>query len=515
MPQNQTIRQIRGEFCIETRPQPCALVIFGASGDLTRRKLIPSLYHLFQRKLLSRNFYILGCARTPLDDAAFRSQCREGLARESGGGSGQDRGGFLERCYYLAGDYDKPEFYQQIAARLTELDQAYQSGENHLFYLATPPNLDTTIAWQLGRATLTKEFPGGPWRRVVLEKPLGRDLESALALDDHLHAVLAERQIYRIDHYLGKETVQNLLMLRFANAIFEPIWNRRYIDHVQITVAENLGIEHRAGYFEQAGTLRDMFQNHMLQMLSLVAMEPPASFDANRVRDEKVKLLRSIRPFPTDPAQLEQIFVRGQYGAGTQGVPATPSYREEPGVAPDSPVETFVACELRVDNWRWQGVPFYLRTGKRLAAKASQIAIVFKAVPHSMFQPIESEDLAPNVLVLNVQPNEGASLTLQAKHPGPKLCMSSLTMDFTYSEVFGEDPPEAYERLLLDCMLGDPTLFVRSDDMEVSWALITPLLETWRAQGEAGRIDPYPPGSWGPAAADALLARDGRQWLQP
>jgi glucose-6-phosphate 1-dehydrogenase len=349
---------------------------------------------------------------------------------------------------------------------------------------------------------------------VVIEKPFGRDLESARKLDNELRKILRERQIYRIDHYLGKETVQNILMLRFANVIFEPVWNRNYIDSVQITAAETVGVEHRAGYFEQAGLLRDMFQNHMLEMLSLVAMEAPSSFDAKAVRDEKTKLLRSIRPFPK--GKLGESLVRGQYSEGSDASGATlPAYRAEPGVKPDSKIETFVAAKLFIDNWRWQGVPFFLRSGKRLPKKRSEIAITFKRLPHSIFSPLKPEDLNPNQLVLNVQPEEGLSLTIQAKQPGPKLCMGSLTMDFKYASILeeGETMPEAYERLLLDCMLGDQTLFIRSDAIETAWSLLTPVLRAWESdEPGCGKLFSYPAGSWGPEEAEKLFDRVDQSW---
>ena len=348
---------------------------------------------------------------------------------------------------------------------------------------------------------------------MVVEKPFGRDLASSTALDVEMRQTLGEEQIYRIDHYLGKETVQNILMFRFANAVFEPIWNRNYIDHVQIIVAERLGVEHRAGYYEQAGLLRDMFQNHMMQMLAMVAMEPPTSFHADRIRDEKTKLFKAIRPF--DLGGLDRSVVRGQYAAGEEEGKRAVAYRDEPGVAKNSQVDTYVAAKLMIDNWRWQGVPFYLRSGKRLSEKMSEIAIVFKEVPHSMFTPLTRKDLAPNMLILNVQPKEGISLRVEAKHPGEKLCINPLFMKFSYEEVFGSEPPDAYERLLLDCLLGDQTLFVRGDGMTVAWQLVTPLLTAWERNPESNPLAFYPCGSWGPKEADDLIGRDGREWIVP
>ena len=505
---------IRDEFCIEQKAEPCGLIIFGASGDLTHRKLIPALCNLSKRGLLPQGFYVLGCARSPLSDDAFRDRVRSSITAACRDVSGDALSGFLGRCAYVQGDYDDPALYDALSRRLKELDKGYGTEGNHIFYLATPPILYEKIVGRLGQSGLAVECEEGyPCARVVVEKPFGRDLQTALSLDRELHLVLRERQIYRIDHYLGKETVQNIMMFRFANAIFEPIWNRRFIDHVQITVAESDGVGHRAGYYEGAGALRDMFQNHMLQMLTLVAMEPPSSFGADSVRDEKVKLLKAIRPIPMD--ELNQWLVRGQYDEGEIDGRKVRAYRQEEGVAPDSRVETYVAAKLLMDNWRWQGVPFYLRSGKRLNRRVSEIAIAFKSVPHSMFASMGPADLSPNVLVLNVQPEEGISLSIQTKHPGPKLCMSTLTMDFLYREAFDVEIPDAYERLLLDCMVGDQTLFVRRDGMEVEWSLLTPVLASWEEAGDKVQLSPYPAGSWGPAEADGLLARDGDQWRTP
>jgi glucose-6-phosphate 1-dehydrogenase len=490
-----------GSFCIEEIPREAGFVIFGASGDLTSRKLVPALFSLYRKNRLPQGFFLIGCARKAFAEDSYRAWLAEALRPQDP--PAEVLAGFLGRCFYLGGDYRDPALYARLASLLAELDRRFLREANHVFYLATPPDLYQPVVERLAAADLARDRAGASVR-AVFEKPFGRDLASALELDRRLRAVLAEHQIYRIDHYLGKETVQNFLLFRFANAIFEPIWNRRYIDNVQITVAEALGVEHRAGYFERAGLLRDMFQNHMLQMLALVAMEPPPSFDADRVRDEKTKLLRSVRPF--HPASVDRCFVRGQYEG----------YKQEPGVAPDSTVETFVAARLAIDNWRWEGVPFYLRAGKRLARKASEIVITFKNVPHSMFHPLTPADLLPNTLTFHVQPEEGICLRFQAKRPGPRLCMDSTEMKFFYRDLVEGALPDAYERLLLDCLLADPTLFIRHDAVEISWSLLMPVLERWADGGAsdcASALHPYPAGSWGPAAADALPAAERRSWV--
>lgn len=503
---------ITDQLCLENHPENCALTIFGASGDLTRRKLIPALAQLHLRGLLPPRFFVVGFARTPLTSESYREEVRRNVREASPAFPPDKLDSFCARCYYVPGNYRELAFFKNLGIELAKLEQQYGTGGNRVFYLATPPEVYTTVAESLAAAGLTQEgnHRETPWQRVVLEKPFGRDLETALELDRRLHGCLTEKQLYRIDHYLGKDTVQNILMLRFANTVFEPVWNRHYVDHVQITAAESLGIGQRAGYYDQAGCLRDMFQNHMLQLLALVAMEPPANFSAGLVLDEKVKLLGALQPF--EGIDTMNRVVRAQYAPGAAaGAPLT-GYLAEPGVTSGSSTETYVATKLFVDNWRWQGVPFYLRSGKRLAKRVTEIAVVFKPVPHSIFAPLTASDLARNVLVMNVQPDEGMELTIQAKRPGPHLCMSALTMNVQYREAFKEDPPEAYERLLLDVMLGDQTLFLRSDFIAAAWRLLMPVFEAWGTPPSAPPLHTYPAGSWGPEAADKLLADDGREW---
>lgn len=499
--------------CAEAAAPACAMVVFGASGDLVRRKLLVGLAHIFERGLLSEEFYLLGCGRKRFSDQDFRQIAKEAIQKIAAGISLNSIGSFAKKLYYVSGDYSDALLYSAIRTRLGELNAKHKvdsSPAPTIFYLAVPPFLHGTIIEGLAAAGLS--CPGQSdlkqQIRLVVEKPFGRDLQSAAQLNGIIRQCFDESQIYRMDHYLGKETVQNILMFRFANIIFEPVWNRNHIESVQVTIAETLGVEHRASYYDKTGALRDMFQNHMLQMLALVAMEPPISFGADHIRDEKVKLLRSIRPFELD--ELDSFIVRGQYGPGSIDGRKVVGYRQEPGIDPKSNTETFVAAKLFIDNWRWKGVPFYLRTGKRLARKNTEIAITFKKVPHSMFISIGLDDIPPNVLALQIQPEEGISLSFQAKRPGSKVCMGTLNMSFSYESVFGVDVPEAYQRLLLDCMVGDQTLFTRFDGVEAAWRLLTPVLEAWQNDGSAPYE--YPAGTYSFAQADHLIESDGQRW---
>ena len=499
--QNNGQYKWRGGFCLEVNALPNTIVIFGASGDLTGRKLLPALYHLAKRGLLHERSRIIGCARTVMSDEEYRNYLLENWFSSVPEQEREPLNQFLKRVFYHHGNYSDGDFYSGLDRRLKTLEEGLNPEiSGRIYYLAVPPVLCETVVRELSAAGLLEENQKGtPWRRVILEKPFGSDYQSALELDYSLHKYLQERQIYRIDHYLGKETVQNIMVLRFANLIFEPVWNAQYIDSVQITVAESVGVEHRAGYFDKTGLLRDMFQNHLLEMLSLVAMEIPSGSDAEAIRDEKLKLLKCIRP-----VQMEDV-IRGQYE----------NYCQEKGVAPESRTETYAAMKLYIDNWRWRGVPFYLRSGKKMRKKQSSISIHFKQIPHSVFLPVREEDLAPNVLTMNVQPEEGLSLTIQAKQPGPKLCIGSLNMDFKYASILepGETIPDSYERLLLDCMLGDQTLFIRSDTILEAWKLLTPVLEYWQAHPETPLYS-YAEGTRGPDAADRLPREKKTIWLE-
>ncbi len=497
---------------IEQQGKPgeaCIMIVFGASGDLTKRKLVPALYNLAKKQLLPKDFAMVGFAVDVFSQDDFRNRIRAEL-RDSGGAPDDCTfcDWLLERLYYLSGDFRDPAAYLQLKSLLAEVDQKHGTQGNCFYYLATTPSLFGEIIKQLGVVTLTEESNGN-WRRVVIEKPFGRDLDSARSLNREVGQALVERQIYRIDHYLGKETVQNILVFRFSNGIFEPIWNRRYIDHVQITVAETLGVEHRGGYYDHAGALRDMVPNHILQLVSLTAIEPPISFHADAVRDEQTKILRAIQVLTPEDVLIRA--VRGQYGNGVQGIEHVPAYRSEPQVAPDSQTETFVALKLSIDNWRWADVPFYIRTGKRLAKRYTEIAIQFRRAPFILFRDTPVERLSPNLLVLHIQPDEGISLRFGAKIPGPLVHLGSVDMSFKYEDYFGSEPSTGYERLLYDCMTGDATLFQRADMVEAGWGVVEPILDVWKALPPRN-FPNYSAGSWGPKEADELLARDHRQW---
>lgn len=520
---------------------PALMVIFGASGDLANRKLLPAIYRLSQQRLLPPNFVILGYARSPLSDDELRQRARASMmANPEVEFQSADWDLFAPRLYYVSGEYDDVEGFQRLRDRMTMLEEQWNIGGNRLFYLSTPPSVYEPVITCLGAAGLVEPASTKSWTRVVIEKPFGSDLKSAHKLNDHVLSVFNEEQVYRIDHYLGKETVQNVLVFRFANGIFEPIWNRNYVDNVQITVAESIGVEGRGGYYEKSGALRDMMQNHLLQLVSLTAMEPPIAFDAKAVRDQKVNLLQAIRPM--QPEEVPEYVVRAQYGAGTAATRPVPAYLDENGVAGDSTTETYVAWRLEIDNWRWQGVPFYLRTGKALPRKASEISVTFRRAPHLLFDSTDGFDdangqedsgvravahgmglngdsLSRNILTMRIQPDEGITLKTLAKRPGPSVNLTPVNLEFTYGHSFGE-PPDAYQRLLLDVVLGDSTLFTRRDEVELAWQRITQVLDGWRMQEEQSRngrkpyrLPHYPAGTWGPMEADVLLEKEGQHWV--
>ncbi|MGH2994739.1 MAG: glucose-6-phosphate dehydrogenase [Gaiellaceae bacterium] len=481
-------------------PEPCALAIFGASGDLTQRKLFPALYALAYRRLLPERFAVVGVARSPMSTDEFRERMRQAVIDH-----GRDE--FREPVWeelaaglrYVATDFANEGGEQPVVGCLNELDETRGTAGNRVYYLAVPPSGIETIVVQMGKRRAT-----GGWTRLIVEKPFGHDLESARRLNEVITSYFDESEIFRIDHYLGKETVQNMLVLRFANGIFEPIWNRQFIDHIQITVAESLGLEGRADFYEQAGAIRDIVQNHLLQLVALTAMEPPIDFTAEAVRNEKVKVFRAMHtPGPKH-------VVRGQYGPGYVEGEEVPGYREEEGVAPDSSTETYVAAKLFVDNWRWADTPIYIRTGKRMPRRETTIAIQFKRAPHPPFEVDAEEALRPNVLLIHIQPDEGVSLAIGAKVPGQGLTIRTVHMDFLYGGAFREDLPEAYERLILDCLLGDATLFTRADEVEEQWALVDAMVAPWKR--DRPRFPNYAAGTWGPTTADELVHRDGRSW---
>jgi glucose-6-phosphate 1-dehydrogenase len=488
---------------------PCIMVIFGAAGDLTQRKLIPALYNLAKADLLSREFAIVGVAHNPMSTDDFRKKMSDDIHTYAGGEVDPDIWEwFNRRLYYMTADFDDKNVYAQLKTTLEKLDKDHSTHGNFFFYMATAPTFFGPIVEQLAAVGLMEE-ENHYWRRVIIEKPFGHDIDSARVLNKQLLKVASEKQIYRIDHYLGKETVQNILAFRFANGIFEPIWNRRYIDHVQITVAETVGVESRGSYYDTAGALRDMVPNHIMQLISLTAMEPPISFGANAVRDEQAKILHAIQPLSAEEVLLRT--VRGQYGPGTQDSHHVPGYRNEPDVPSDSRTETFVAMKLAIDNWRWADVPFYLRTGKHLAAQTTQIVIQFRRAPFVLFRDTEVENLMPNQLVLHIQPEEGISLQFAAKVPGPIMHLGAVDMNFNYADYFGTQPSTGYERLLHDCMIGDATLFQRADMVEAGWCVVSPALDVWKALPPRN-FPNYAAGSWGPKESDELLERDGRHW---
>jgi glucose-6-phosphate 1-dehydrogenase len=491
--------------CIAPEPtDPCTIVIAGATGDLTARKLIPALFHLYLNDGLPRRFQIVGCARTGMDDTEFRNKMESAL-RDADSLDQDQWPDFSAALHYRQIDYDDLNSFSSLADLLKELDSSHNTQGNRIFYIALPPELYKTVAQMIGRAGLSAEMNNGNgWSRIVVEKPFGVNLETAMDLDRSLHEYFDEHQIFRIDHYLAKETVQNVLMFRFANSLFEPIWNRRYVDHVTIKATETLGVEHRAGYYERSGVLRDMFQNHMMQLLALIAMEPPSRFKDELVRDEKTKVFGALRPFPID--DLRRYLVLGQYGAGAMDDKPVPGYREEPGVDPDSLIPTYAMMKVYLDNWRWQGVPFYMTSGKRLEKKLTEIAIQFKTVPHSLFRHILGETIVANRLIMGIHPEEKITLTFQTKNPGAQVCLRTVTMDFNYQQNYSGPVLDAYEKVLIDCMLGDQMLFWRQDSVERSWSFLTPILERCEdCDDQQDMLEFYPAGGTGPEGVRRLL----------
>jgi len=489
---------------------PCVFVIFGATGDLAHRKLLPALFYLYLDGLLPRGFAIIGFASSELTDDEFRQSAKLSIAKAVTHVNLEGRlwHDFAEMLHYVHRTDDTSKSMQMLKSRIDDLDSSIGLGGNCLFYLSIPPFVFGDSAIAIRDAGLQKDEKGNGWRRIVVEKPFGSDLESARELNKILQSIFDEKQIYRIDHYLGKETVQNILVFRFVNQFVEPLLNAKFVDNIQITVAETIGVEKRGGYYDNAGALRDIVQNHMLQLLSLICMEPPRSLDPEDVRDEKIKLLRSIRPIYM--ARVNEVALRGQYHAGILMGERVPGYREEEHVRPDSQTETFVALKLKIDNWRWDGITAYLRTGKRLAKRGSEIAIQLKCAPRIFFGEEHRDEVEPNLIVINIQPDEGISIRFDAKVPGLSYHIQPVKMDFKYGSAFGASAPEAYERLLLDAMLGDPSLFARSDATEAAWMICDPIIQGWHALNSPLYF--YAPGSWGPKEAMEFIARDGRSW---
>jgi glucose-6-phosphate 1-dehydrogenase len=489
----------------ERIPEPCVVVIFGASGDLTKRKLLPALFHLEQQNLLPKDFAVVGVARRDMS-ATFAADMQDGIVKGGGVDAGDSKlKPFIDRVKYFATEFDDDAGFDKLKAFLEQIDQQFGTKGNRLFYLAVAPEYFADITERLGKHGMTQEAEG-KFIHVIIEKPFGTDLESAKKLNDEINAVLSEDQIFRIDHYLGKETVQNILVFRFGNGIFEPIWNRNYIDRVEITAAESIGIEGRGPFYEKAGALRDVLQNHVMEVLSFVAMEPPDSFESEAVRTEKLKVWRAIQPIPVEDT------VRGQYGPGEVDGQKVVGYREEDRVAPESSTETYAAMKLQIENWRWAGVPIYIRAGKRLAKRVTEVTVTFKQPPLHLFKSNDpTGQVKANTLKMRIQPDEGISLTFGAKVPGPTTNVKRVEMHFSYAEAFGKSSANGYERLLLDAMLGDGTLFAHRDGVEATWALMTPILEAW-AKTKPADFPNYAAGSWGPAASDALLKKDGRKW---
>jgi glucose-6-phosphate 1-dehydrogenase len=509
-PPKQDDNPLREGLRLERVPDPSTLVLFGATGDLAHRKVIPALYQLWRTNLLPHEFVILAIGRREYDDDTLRAEFRASAEKYSRVLPLDEAAwrSFASRIRYQRCDFADPAGYDKLVKTLEAIDREQRSSGNHLYYLATQPSAFAEIVGQLGRVGLDHERHEGGWRRIIIEKPFGHDLQSAIRLNREVGKVFRESQVYRIDHYLGKETVRNLLVFRFGNGIFEPIWNRRHIDHVQITVAESIGVENRGAFYEETGASRDILQNHLLQLMSLVAMEPPATFEADALRDEKVKVVRAIGELTPD--QIQSDVVRGQYGPGWVAAQPVKGYREEPEVDPESETETFVAARFEVDDWRWSGVPFYLRAGKRLPKRTTEIAIQFKEVPHRLFRDSSTEP-DPNLLAIRIQPDEGIMLRFGAKVPGLGIDVRSVTMDFTYGSAFSVDSPDAYETLILDALLGDASLFTRADEVEGAWARVTPIIDSW-SEAPPPEFPNYEAGTWGPEAADQLLAREGRRW---